>query len=205
MKALNVQIEDRQHEWIRRQAFERRMSMSDIVRDIITKSMKGESEMSATYSMKSMTTAERIAGLLGDDGMRWETEEGLTFDDLCAEAGAVRIRDDARELTRYEFPDGSAIVASPGAWDIEGSTPYSWAGAEVLQSPIEVVNPWSGATVGLTPEDVSQERLDAMAPFMDDEIREELHMELAPCSPFEFFRAYVEKVGEEEAGKIWFS
>ena len=45
MKALNIQIEDRQHEWIRRQAFERRMSMSDVVREIITKSMEGESEM----------------------------------------------------------------------------------------------------------------------------------------------------------------
>lgn len=33
MKALNIQIEDRQHEWIRRQAFERRISMADVVRD----------------------------------------------------------------------------------------------------------------------------------------------------------------------------
>jgi len=196
VKQLNIQIEDHQHEWLRQKAFAERISMAHVVREIINKSMKEES---------SMTAAERIARVLGDDGMRWETNDGLTFDGLCAEAGAVRIRDDARELTRYMFPDGSAIVASPGAWDIEGSTPYSWAGAEVLQSPIEVVNPWSGATVGLTPEDVSQERLDAMAPFMDDTIREELHMELAPCSPFEFFRAYVEKVGEEEAGKIWFS
>ena len=161
--------------------------------------------MKSIWQDTGETIAEKIAQLLGNDGQRWETEEGLTFDDLCAEAGAVRIRDDARELTRYEFPDGSAIVASPGAWDIEGSTPYSWAGAEVLQSPIEVVNPWSGATVRIRPEEVSQDRLDALAQVMDDTIREELHMELAPCSPFEFFRAYVEKVGEEEAGKIWFS
>ena len=70
---------------------------------------------------------------------------------------------------------------------------------------VYVINPWSGATVGLTPDDVTEDRLDALAQVMDDTIREELHMELAPCSPFEFFRAYVEKVGEEEAGKIWFS
>jgi len=59
MKALNVQIEDRQHEWIRRQAFERRMSMSDIVRDIITKSMKGESSVKKgeTIAMGLMTGA----------------------------------------------------------------------------------------------------------------------------------------------------
>ena len=213
MKALNIQIEDRQHEWLREKAFRERTSMSDIVREIITKNMEGESKMPATYrvtikrsglddpiaegigtdpwrvansiyskcaggrmaakltekisgdepnegcyrvqfgfsigkgggdsldpavlvyiekseSMKSMTTAERIAGLLGDDGERWETDDGVTFDDLCAEAGAVRIRDSARELTRYEFPDGSAIVAGVGAWDIEGDKPFSWAGAE---------------------------------------------------------------------------
>ena len=45
MKALNIQIEDNQHEWIRRQAFERRISMADVVREAITKSMEGESEM----------------------------------------------------------------------------------------------------------------------------------------------------------------
>jgi len=121
MKALNIQIQDRQHEWLREKAFRERTSMSDIVREIITKSMEGANKMS---------TAERIAKILGDDGTSWETDDGLTFDDLCAEAGAVRIRDSARELTRYEFPDGSAIVAGVGAWDIEGDEPFSWAGAE---------------------------------------------------------------------------
>lgn len=129
---------------------------------------------------------------------------------------------DATVRRVYRAPDSAseALVTDTLAWvdyptricvyeaqEWEEGEGLGWIqlGAEVLQSPIEVVNPWSGATVGLTPEDVSQERLDAMAPFMDDAIREELHMELAPCSPFEFFRAYVEKVGEEEAGKIWFS
>ena len=242
MKALNIQIEDFQHEWIRRQAFERRISMADVVREAITKSMEGESKVKnresaightlryeviednagglhlfvfrggeivyaacgwehspgvlresleelrrtgtaegwegmdywegmdttpeesyATlhgwvdegmggahiiadqdgiypdrmgaagkreFGRPRPTTAERIAKILGDDGTSWETDDGLTFDDLCAEAGAVRIRDSARELTRYEFPDGSAIVAGVGAWDIEGEEPFSWEGAE---------------------------------------------------------------------------
>lgn len=42
---------------------------------------------------------------------------------------------------------------------------------------------------------------EAAVTFMDDEIREELHMELAPCSEQEFFSAYekahIEKYGEE--------
>lgn len=38
--------------------------------------------------------------------------------------------------------------------------------------------------------------------FMDDEIREELHMELAPCTEQEFFTAY-EKAHEERFGEEW--
>ncbi len=121
MKQLNIQIEDGQHEWVRRQAFERRMSMADIVREAISNSMEEESEM---------TTAERIARELADDGQRWETEDGRSFDALCEEAGADVTLDRERELKRYLFPDGSAIVAGVGAWDIEGSEPFSWAGAE---------------------------------------------------------------------------
>ena len=43
---------------------------------------------------------------------------------------------------------------------------------------------------------------EAAANLMDDELREELHMELAPCSEQEFFDAYAmahaEKFGGEE-------
>lgn len=38
--------------------------------------------------------------------------------------------------------------------------------------------------------------------FMDDEIREELHNELAPCSGQEFFTTY-EKAHEEKFGEEW--
>ena len=78
---------------------------------------------------KQDTIAERIAGLLGD-GTCWESEDGRHFDTLCEDAGAHVSFDRERELTRYEFADGSAIVAGVGAWDIEGDTPFSWAGAE---------------------------------------------------------------------------
>jgi len=44
-------------------------------------------------------------------------------------------------------------------------------------------------------------RFDAMVNVMDDEIRERLHMELAPCSEQEFLDAYAkahrEKYGSE--------
>jgi hypothetical protein len=78
---------------------------------------------------KGATIAKRIAELLGD-GTCWESEDGRQFDDLCEDAGAHVSFDRERELTRYLFPDGSAIVAGVGAWDIEGDQPFSWKGAE---------------------------------------------------------------------------
>lgn len=43
---------------------------------------------------------------------------------------------------------------------------------------------------------------EAAVQFMDDEIRENLHMELAFCSDQEFFTAY-EKAHEEKYGEDW--
>ena len=42
MKQLNIQIEDDQHEWLRQKAFRERVSMAQVVREIINKSMKEE-------------------------------------------------------------------------------------------------------------------------------------------------------------------
>ncbi len=43
---------------------------------------------------------------------------------------------------------------------------------------------------------------DAAVPMMDDDIREDLHMEMAPCADQEFFTAY-EKAHEERFGEEW--
>ena len=91
--------------------------------------MKQKSMKEEILMKKGGTIAKRIAGLLGD-GTCWESEDGRQFDDLCEDAGARLSFDRERELTRYEFADGSAIVAGVGAWDIEGDKPFSWAGAE---------------------------------------------------------------------------
>jgi hypothetical protein len=77
------------------------------------------------------TIAEQISRVLGDDGTVWETTDGRTLEDLAEEHGGVAAQHPDRPyLTRYVFGDGSAIVASEGAWDLEGSTPWSWAGEE---------------------------------------------------------------------------
>ncbi len=46
MKALNIQIEDRQHEWLRREAFVRNTSIAQIVRGLIDREMGGGRDMS---------------------------------------------------------------------------------------------------------------------------------------------------------------
>jgi len=69
---------------------------------------------------------------------------------------------------------------------------------------VYVMNPWTGALVVIDSADVTPEKLEAMAPLMDDDLREDLHREFLD-DPFAFWAAYVRRVGPEEAGKIWFS
>lgn len=49
--------------------------------------------------------------------------------------------------------------------------------------------------------DTAEEILEKVTPFMDDEIREELHRKLAPCDPATYLEAYLsahrERYGEE--------
>lgn len=89
-----------------------------------------------------MTTAKRIAWDFGNDGTNYEAmEDGRSLDDVARECGAEVQHGDGSyqeeedrhidpSWTRYLFNDGSAIVDCGIAWDIEGSTPWSWEGAE---------------------------------------------------------------------------
>ncbi len=77
--------------------------------------------------------AERIAELMGNDGQVYKTAEGRTLDETCrAHGAAVKTRQGSQGDTqiRYQFADGSAIVDGGAAWDIEGTKPWSWQGAE---------------------------------------------------------------------------
>lgn len=69
---------------------------------------------------------------------------------------------------------------------------------------VYVVNPWTSAWVAIDPEEVTSERLEALAVLMEDELREELHREYMD-DPWGFWAAYVDRVGPEEAGRLWFS
>ena len=39
---------------------------------------------------------------------------------------------------------------------------------------------------------LTQELMDTIASYMDDEKREDVHLELAPCEPEEFLKRYLE-------------
>lgn len=39
---------------------------------------------------------------------------------------------------------------------------------------------------------ITQDLMDIIATYMDDDIREQVHSELAPCTPDDFLRRYLE-------------
>lgn len=80
--------------------------------------------------------AELVAAALGHDGQRWRTDDGRTLDDLVTTFGGTiephpgRDRDLGRygDVWRAIFPDGSAITASGGAWDLGYPECWRWQG-----------------------------------------------------------------------------
>lgn len=92
-----------------------------------------------------MKTANLIADQFGNDGMVFSLPDGTEIEAACVSAGATLERgrtwydengamstyaDPTGDVYRYAFSDGSAIVISGDAWDIEGSEPFSWESAE---------------------------------------------------------------------------
>lgn len=82
-----------------------------------------------------MTTAEKVAEIMGGVGVgaAWPPVRGKPWlCGACVDMGATS-ESGAPErpgYVRFLFPDESAIVNGPGGWNIEGSAPWSMAGAE---------------------------------------------------------------------------
>lgn len=45
---------------------------------------------------------------------------------------------------------------------------------------------------------LNQKEMDTIASYMNDEIREDLHLEMAPCEPEDFLREYLKRDPEFE-------
>lgn len=67
---------------------------------------------------------------------------------------------------------------------------------------ILLTNPHNGATFERDITGLTEAELDAYAMLMDDDLREALHADLAPCTPEAFLAAYADRVGPEAAGMI---
>jgi hypothetical protein len=67
---------------------------------------------------------------------------------------------------------------------------------------IRLTNPWTGALVDLDISDLSAHQFDRWVALMDDDVCEQIHKEMAPCTPAEFVAAYVDRVGPDAAGRI---
>ena len=64
-----------------------------------------------------MTEAEKIAERYGDDGQRWEDDDGVQLLDLLA--GVKTIRWDRTDgIDVWEMEDGSKILTTPDWWDV---------------------------------------------------------------------------------------
>jgi hypothetical protein len=65
---------------------------------------------------------------MGDDGQAWETDDGTDLADVCKAQPEYTRTDSEFDKMRWEFSDGSAIVAAGGAWDIGQVGCYCWDG-----------------------------------------------------------------------------
>ncbi len=119
MKALNLRLPDEIHQQVRREAFDREISINNWILDAIEQKLRGSAKM---------TIAHQVAELLNNDGQNY-----AGFDQVIEKHNGTAIRGGTGQehLTRYAFNDGSAIVdADGGGWDVEGSTPFSWESEE---------------------------------------------------------------------------
>ena len=71
-----------------------------------------------------------------------------------------------------------------------------------MKKLIKISNPWTGELVTQDVTDLTETELEAFAEIMNDDLREELHNELAPCTPGEFLAAWCARVSREEAGRV---
>ena len=53
----------------------------------------------------------------------------------------------------------------------------------MAQQTVTIINPYSGATVDHDITDLTEDRLTALAEYMDEESREATHEAMAPCTP----------------------
>lgn len=75
------------------------------------------------------TIAERVSAALGDNGMTWRTNDGVSLDTLADHfGGALEQHPSKPDVCRWVFPDGSVITGAGDAWDFGFGSCWCWAG-----------------------------------------------------------------------------
>jgi len=97
-------------------------------------------------------------------------------------------------------PNGATSAPILRRADMEYPSFHEQSIPDTTPTVITLVNPWSKALVKRDITDLTQEQLDAYP--LDEDICNELHAQIAPCSPADFLAAYVDRVGPEAAGIV---
>jgi len=63
-----------------------------------------------------------------------------------------------------------------------------------------VANPWTGAMVDIDLDAMTDDQFDGYVAAIADDVREDLHEAMAPCTPQAYMAAYVAMVGPKVAG-----
>jgi len=86
-------------------------------------------QLAAWRKANNEYVANAVADEYGNDGQRYENRDGVRLEDRCAALAVNKKRSRNYTNTRYEFADGSSLVASDGGWDLglPGGC-FCWAG-----------------------------------------------------------------------------
>lgn len=187
-----LRISDEVHRALRVRAAETGESMGQIAE----RALRRELGMMARIDLDEMRTTYQSDGGTEHEAIQlpWHVVRSILGRNHDGSA-----EDDARLIEALR-----EIGAPEWIEDAEGWTDEHGWGLIGPRASVDVTNPWTGVRVSVTRDDVTPERLEALAVLMPDEVREELHREHLD-DPFAFWAAYVDRVGSDEAGKIWFS
>ena len=76
--------------------------------------------------MEYLTVAAQFASEMVGGTTVWTSAQGVGFTNLLVEFFAKpELKRDNYYCCRYEFEDGSAVVAVEGSWHVEGPEPFS--------------------------------------------------------------------------------
>ena len=83
--------------------------------------------------LDALTTAQRVAAEMGQDGSRFTGYNGVDLDEICDRLGGELIEVHA-SLGRYQFADGSGVIISEDSWDL-ALDPMCWCRMDAGHDP----------------------------------------------------------------------